>query len=102
MTEIKVVVHSVHFHADQKLVDFVKNKANKLSKLYENIIECEVFLKVDNVSEIENKVSEIKLFIPGSDLFAKKTAKTFEEATDMAVDALRRQLKKRKQKVWGV
>lgn len=102
MTEVKIVVHSVHFRADQKLVDFVQSRVNKLSKVFDNIIECEVFLKMDNVSGIEDKVTELKLFIPGNDLFAKKSAKSFEESTDAAVEALRRQLKKRKEKVWGV
>ncbi len=31
---------------------------------------------------MENKEVEIRLFIPGNDLFAKKVAKNFEEATD--------------------
>ena len=98
MTEIKVVVHSIHFDADDKLIEFVQGKINKLSNLYDHIIEGEVFLKLENVSILENKVVEIKLLIPKNDLFAKKSGKTFEEATDLAVEAIKRQVIKKKEK----
>ena len=53
-------------------------------------------LRLDKGDSHENKVAEIKLLVPGNDLFAKRQCKTFEEATDLAVEALRRQLKKQK------
>ncbi len=59
----------------------------------------EVYLKVDNVTEEENKIVEIKLMIPGSTLFAKEGCKSFEEATDLAVDSLSKQIRKHKEKL---
>ena len=50
-------------------------------------------------SDEENKIAEIRLIIKGTDLFAKKKCKSFEEATDTAIEALRRQLKKHKEKL---
>ncbi len=91
-------VHSVHFEADRKLIDFINKKLNKLELYTDRIITGEVFLKIGNPSEPENKVAEIKLSIPGKDLFAKKQCKSFEEATDLACEALRRQVKKHKEK----
>ena len=91
-------VHSVHFDADRKLIDFINKKIGKLELYFDNIINGEVFLRIGNPSEPENKVAEIKLSIPGKDLFAKKQCKSFEEATDLAVEALRRQVKKYKSK----
>ncbi|NNC82417.1 MAG: ribosome-associated translation inhibitor RaiA [Flavobacteriales bacterium] len=96
---MQVEVRSVHFTADIKLIDFIKGKLKKLEQFQDNIIDSEVFLKLDNTNTLTNKITEIKLNIPGKDLFAKKQAKTFEEATDEAVDALRRQLLKRKGKL---
>ena len=101
MSELKTTIHSIHFDADNKLEEFIIQRISKLSNLSENIIESEVFLKLDN-NTVENKVVEIKLVIPGNDLFAKKSGKTFEEACDSTIEALRRQLKKRKEKAWGV
>lgn len=91
-------VHSVHFDADRKLIDFVNKKIEKLELYFDNIINGEVFLRIGNPSEPENKVAEIKLSIPGKDLFAKKQCKSFEEATDLACEALRKQVKKYKEK----
>jgi putative sigma-54 modulation protein len=97
-----IKVSTVHFTADKKLIDFVNKKINKLIKFYEDIIGAEVFLRLENTQDLDNKVAEIKLVIPGNDLFAKKQSKTFEEATDNAVEALRQQIIKYKEKVRGV
>jgi putative sigma-54 modulation protein len=95
---MKVSVSSVHFNADQKLLDFVEKKVKKLQQFHENILGAEVVLKLDANDELGNKISEIRIDIPGNDLFAKKQSKTFEEATDLAVDALRIQINKVKSK----
>jgi putative sigma-54 modulation protein len=97
-----IKVSSVHFTADKRLIDLVNKKINKLIKFYEEIIGAEVFLRLENTQETDNKVAEIRLMIPGNELFAKKQSKTFEEATDNAVDALRQQIIKHKEKVKGI
>jgi putative sigma-54 modulation protein len=97
---MNIKVNAVHFTPDQKLVDFVIKKVNKLDTFFEGILNSEVTLKVDKPEAAKNKISEIKLSIPTTDyLFAKKQADTFEEATDLAVEAIRRQLKKHKEKI---
>lgn len=94
-----IKVNSVNFTADQKLITFVNDKVNKLQLFFDNIIASEVFLRVDKDQEKENKLAEIKILIPGKELFAKKQCKTFEEATDLAVEALRRQVRRHKGKL---
>jgi len=94
-----IKIHSVRFDADIKLIDFIKNKVTKLIQFNDDIIAAEVFLRLENSQDMENKITEIKLDIPGNNLFAKKQSKTFEEATDLAVDALRKQVKKKKDKL---
>ncbi len=37
--------------------------------------------------------------LPGVDIVAKKQSKTFEEAASMAIDSVKRQLVKRKEKL---
>ena len=99
---MNIKIHSIHFDADVKLENFIQNRINKLAQVYEDIIGAEIFLRLVKSQNFENKVTEIKVDIPGSDLFAKKQAKTFEESTDVAIDALRRQLQKHKEKQRGV
>jgi putative sigma-54 modulation protein len=89
-------VHAVHFSADRKLVDFINGRVEKLELFFDQIISGEVFLKVDNSTNVDNKVAEIRLSLPGKELFAKKQCKSFEEAADLACEALRRQVRKHK------
>jgi putative sigma-54 modulation protein len=95
---MKVNVNSVHFKADRKLLDFIDEKLDKLSHLYDGVIGTDVTLKLDNNDTPKNKIAEIRLSIRGNDLYAKKQCQTFEEAADTAVDALRKQLTKHKSK----
>lgn len=94
-----IQLHSVHFTADKKLIDFVNEKVGKLELFYDGIVAAEVFLRLDKSQEGDNKVSEVKILTPGKELFAKKQAKSFEEATDLAVEALRKQVVKQKEKI---
>jgi putative sigma-54 modulation protein len=98
---MKVNINSVHFKTDKKLDSFITEKVEKLSELYDGIIGSEVTLRVNNGEDHDNKIAEIRLLVPGNDLFAKKQSKSFEEATDIAVDALRKQLSKHKEKQRG-
>ena len=97
---MEVKINSVHFTADQKLVDFVNKKVSKLDTFFDGIINAEVTLKVLKPETANNKVSELKVSIPANGyLFAKKQADTFEEATDLAIEAVRKQLDKFKEKL---
>jgi len=98
---MNIQIHSIRFDADKKLLDFVTQKMNKLSLLSDDIVNAEVFLKLDHDEERENKITEIKVEYPGGPLFARKQSKTFEEATDMVVAALKRQIVKQKAKMRG-
>lgn len=95
---MNVNINAVKFKADQKLEDFVNDKVGKLSGVYDGIIGSEVILKIENAETPDNKIAEIRLLIKGNDLFARKQSSTFEEATDNAIDALRKQLDRHKGK----
>ena len=97
---MNIQLTTVHFTADQKLIDFVNKKVPKLDTYFEGIIGTEVILKVVKPETANNKVAEIKLSIPGADyLFAEKQADSFEEAIDLAIEAVRKQLTKFKDKL---
>ena len=96
---MKVNVQSVNFKADRSLIDFVEKKLTAIEKYYDKIVDSEVYLKVEQTSEKENKLVDIKLNIPGNDFVVKKQCKTFEEGVMLAVDSLKRQLTKKKEKI---
>ena len=95
---MKITVQSIHFTADRKLLDFIQKKADKLDTFYDHIISGEVYLKLENVEDEANKIAEFKLLLPGNQIFAKEKCKSFEEATDLAIESLRKQIEKHKQK----
>ena len=95
---MKITVQSIRFNADKKLLDFIQKKVDKLEIFYDHITSGEVYLKLENVEDEANKITEIKLMLPGSQIFAKEQCKSFEEATDLAVESLRKQIEKYKQK----
>jgi putative sigma-54 modulation protein len=99
---MEVNISSLHFKADAKLEAFIREKLSKVATLFDGVIGCEVTLKLSQSATNENKISEIKVIIPGNDLFAKKQAKTFEESVDSTIEALKKQLKKRKEKIRGL
>ena len=99
---MKVNLQAVNFNVDRKLVDFVQEKLDKLEKYYDKIISSDVFLRLENTSDKENKTVEIKINVPGDDFVVKKTAKSFEEGVDLAVDSLERVIVKRKEKLRAI
>jgi putative sigma-54 modulation protein len=95
---MKLQVHSIHFDADRKLIELIQHKIDKLETFYDRLVSGEVFLRLNNEGR-ENKTVEIKLKVPGNNLFAKEQGKSFEAAADLATEALRNQLKKFKTKI---
>ena len=96
---MKIHIQSIRFDADQKLLEFIQRKADKLDTFYDKIIDGEVYLRLNKDSESkDNKVVEIKLNLPGTTLFVKEHQASFEAATDLAVEVLKQQLKRHKEK----
>jgi hypothetical protein len=58
---MKIKVQSIHFTADKKLLKFVEEKVDKLFQFYDNIIDSEVYLRLDKSENTENKIAEIKI-----------------------------------------
>ena len=96
---MEVKIKAIHFDATEKLEEFINKKAQKLARRNESIATFDVTRKVVKPETAMNKEAAIKLLVPNADdLFASKVADTFEEAVDLAIDALDRQLVKIKDK----
>ena len=94
-----VKIQAIHFDATAQLESFIQKKVSKLSRFYDGIMEAEVTLKVVKPETSMNKEAGLKLLLAGNeDLFSCKVADTFEEAVDLAAEALERQLEKVKKK----
>ncbi len=96
---MKVNVQAVNFNVDKKLINFIQERLDKLEKYFDKVISSDVFLKLENTSDKENKTVEIKIHVPGEEFVVKKTCKTFEEAVDISEESLERILVKYKEKI---
>ncbi|MCP4440069.1 MAG: ribosome-associated translation inhibitor RaiA [Aureispira sp.] len=98
---MEVRTQSVHFDADETLLTFINEKVEKLETFYDNIVSADVILRLQRSGQIQDKIAEIKINVPGATLIVKETKKTFEEAVDLGASSLRRQLLKYKSKQRG-
>lgn len=89
---------AINFDADAKLMEFIDRKIAKLQTYYGKIVSADVSLKLEKTGQIQDKIAEIKVNVPGSTLMVKETSKTFEESVDLGANSLRRQLIKYKNK----
>lgn len=97
---MRLQIHAVHFAADQKLLEFIQKKLNKLDTFHDRIINGEVFLKLDGpeTSKVKDKIVEVRLNIPGKELFVTHRDKSFESAIDHIVEVLKDKLVRCKEK----
>ena len=96
---MNVNIQTVHFNADDKLLDYVNKKVEKLNTFHDRITKIDVYLKLDNVVHtIKDKIAEIRVHIPRHDFFVKASSKSFEESFDNALESMVNQIKKQKQK----
>ena len=95
---MQVIIQSLHFTARPDLDQHVTDKVNSLERFYDKIENANVTLKVDKHDTDGDKLCEIRLAVPGNDLFVKKHGDSFEEATNRCVDALEEQIAKMKTK----
>ena len=96
---MKLQVQSIHFDADQKLLDYLQKKCDKLDTFFDRIEDGQVFLRLEKTGDPSLKSVEIKVNVPGDRLIVKEEAYSFEEAIDIGTESLKRQLKKYKERV---
>ncbi len=95
---MKIQIQALHFDASANLTEFVQKKVSKLEKYADDISDVDVILKVVKPETANNKDASIKFNVKSNEFFANKVADTFEEAVDLTVEALEKQLIKFKEK----
>ena len=96
---MEIRIQSIHFDASEQLQAFIQKKAAKLERFYDDIQKVEVSLKVVKPETAENKEAGVKVLVPNGELYANKVCDTFEEAVDLCLEALEKQLVKYKEKI---
>jgi putative sigma-54 modulation protein len=96
---MRVYTEAVQFKADQKLIEFIERKLQKMEQYFDRIIDAQVVLKLENSGQVRDKIVEVRLNVPGDLLIVKQTNRTFEASVNSAVDVLKRLLLRYKDKV---
>ena len=96
---MEVRVQAIHFEIADRLSTFINKKAERLARHNTSISTVDVNLRVVKPETAMNKEATIQVSVPQhDDLAASKTANTFEEAVDLAIDAIDKQLEKKKER----
>lgn len=96
---MEVRIQAIHFDISSQLTDFINRKADKLARRYTTLQYIAFNLKVVKPETAMNKEAVVTVTAPGiKEIAANKTADTFEEAIDLALEAIERQLEKEKAK----
>ena len=91
-----IIIQSLGFNAGESLENFIREKINTLKS--DNIVRANVTLYKGPVGNPESDYCEIRLEVPGNDLFVKKHSQYFETSVSECVDVLSLQIKKNKDK----
>lgn len=92
-----VIVQSLGFKAGEELESYIQQKLEKLTP-NEHIVRANVVLFLGPDKGTPNVYCEIRLEVPGNDLFVKEQSAAFEQAVDAAVNKLQGMLRKAKEK----
>lgn len=91
-----VRIQAIHFDAGERLVAFINKKAERLARHNSAITTVDVKLTVVKPETALNKEAVVKVTLPQGETVAAKTADSFEEAVDLCLEAIEKQLEKRK------
>lgn len=96
---MKINIQPIDCTPRQDLLDLVNEKLEKLAHFSDRILECKVVLRIEKADKRDNKIVEVRLVIPGHDLFVKKHSESFEESLQKVYEVLQREIKDWKEKV---
>ena len=91
-------IKAIHFDIAEKLTAFINKKLERLARHNPAITTADVSLKVVKPETAMNKQAIVKVLLPQEEVVADKTADSFEEAVDLCLEAVERQLEKIKNK----
>lgn len=95
---MELIIQSVNFDATDQLKLFIDKKVKKLERISDEIIQAEVILKVVKPEAVSNKDAALKINFKHKEVYANKNADTFEEAIDLCITAIEKQIIKTKEK----
>ncbi|MBI5808519.1 MAG: ribosome-associated translation inhibitor RaiA [Ignavibacteriales bacterium] len=94
---MNIRITSRKFKAKVSLNNFIRNEVKSLEKFNDQILDAKVILSFTHLKD-SIKTSEITLRIPGKTITVSTESDEFEKSVPMAIEKIRKQLKKVKTK----
>lgn len=91
---MRTKIASIHFKASDSLKEFAEKEVQRLEKLTDDIISCEIEFSYTK----DLKDTHIHINMDGSVLNASGSSDDFKKSTGLAIDKLEQQVKKLKGK----
>ena len=95
---MKLYTKAVNFEIAERLEKHIEKKTKRYEKLLPESAEMEIQLTVVKPETNLNKEAHVRVIGAGVELFAQKVCDTFEEGVDECLEAIEKQLEKRKDK----
>ncbi|RKS53093.1 putative sigma-54 modulation protein [Gillisia mitskevichiae] len=93
---MEAIFQFVQLSKSERLEELTQKKLDKLENKYDWIIRADVFFKKQDGMDPKGFICNIKLSVPGPQVFAESNETSFEAAMAETVSDLDRQLSKRK------
>tara|TARA_R100000935_G_scaffold50690_1_gene76738 strand:- start:1861 stop:2160 length:300 start_codon:yes stop_codon:yes gene_type:complete len=93
---MEAIFQFVQLTKSERLEELTQKKLDKLENKYDWIIRADVFFKKQEGMDPKGFICNIKLSVPGPQVFAESNESSFEAAMAETVSDLDRQLSKRK------
>jgi len=90
-------IETINFKPSEALLQKIQLKLNKLQNHYPFIKNHQFFLKLDSQLASENEIIELRLEVPGDQLFASVAEDKFEKGLNKLIDKVIRQLERYKE-----
>ena len=95
---MKLNTQAVNFEIAERLEKHIEKKTKRCEKLLPESAEMEIQMTVVKPETNLNKETAIRVLGFGAELFAQKVCDTFEEGIDDCLEAIEKQIEKRKDK----
>ncbi len=92
-------IEPVNFNASQDLIVHVGEIFDKLTKYNDRIVKADIYLKSLRETPTKEKMVQVRIFLPGKDVFVEQQAETFKSAAQQAFDRLKVLVKKEKERL---
>lgn len=91
-------IEPVNFNASKDLIEEVGDIFDKLTRYNDRIVSADIYMKTMRDNPPNNKKVEVRVFLPGKDVYVDQDAESFLSAAQQAFDRLKQLVTKEKEK----